>query len=661
MMEQSSVNITSEEATRSFNAKKLGELLGLLGIKEGYYVDDYNKIDPLPSVIEKAKRLFREEKKDELSAIFSKKVELNVPDDDVFGDQIRKMWDELQELDKDGIITKIMSSEGGGFNTLDYTRTKMLKDSFPKEYLKLINPDEWDETFKELEKKYEKEGKVLILFDQDLTQAKGERFKSGVTKGQHLILNLKNSSIKDNVYCALITHLISDTSQELTERNKVIEELNKNLTERDFFALSKDRIKSPDLLCDGIKKTLLNGYCEEIKERSKQILEDAQKNTLSKVLGLDTYDFDHTVLRSSYSEGVWEMNTLFRIAGNFYNDEVKTLMEKSNYAKNVNPLIKKAKTISDVRFEIEPGTIPYKQKYRLRHYDIYEPGDVINKLHLPIDNGDIFEITDWKGKGYYILVGQECDLMMRTAPSLGSRSAETATLLKVKDFTRKALDEVIVKFYETNRFDNHFFSNKFKLDYFIIETNNIGLVKFIDSYVVNLDVLDLCVFNSDGTASLDLATRFDVDLVSTSWEHRHQKLVDMFKKQADSLDKLIPEINKLAADVRDQIKKRIGVKLGAINDLGKADNYQSRKFDFGIKRIKRLKLDGAKYLLERYYHFHSRTAEQHDFAFEEKFIKEGLKASQEDNPVTAKIPGEEKEKINPQQTEEGIASDIKHG
>lgn len=615
------------EGSRTFNASKLGELLELLDIKEAYYIDDYNKIDPLPIVVAATKKLYQEQRNEDILKIFSDGIETNVPDEDAMGEQVYKKWAEIGEEEKKKMMDGVMGFEDLGFNTLDYTRTRELKESFPDKYLQAISPDEWDDTFKQLENKYATEGKVLLLFDQDLNNAQEERFKNGTIKGQHLILNVKKSSIKDNVYCALITHLITDTSKELGERNTIIKSL-EGLTEKDFFALAKDRIKTPDLLCDGIKKTLLNGYCEEIKERSKKIIEDARENALKRILELDTYDFDHTILRSSYSEGVWEMNTFFRIAQNIFSDEVKDLMGKSNYAKNVNPFIKKAKAISDVRFNIDPQTVPYKQKFSLRHQDIYEKGDVINKLHLPLENGDVFQVIQGTGKGYYILVGQECDLMMRTNP-LGTRTTKTATLLKLKTYTRENLTELITNFYEKVRFDSHFFSNKFKLDYFTNETNDIGLIKFGDSNIINLDVLDLCVFDINGEAKLDLAVSVDKDLLSSSWEYRYEKVVDKFKKTADSLDKLTPELDKLSSDAKAQLKKKAIIRLGYIDDLGRSE-YASRKFDFGIKRVMRLKSDGAKYLLDRYYKHESRTAEQHDFAFEEKVIKEGLKAIHED-------------------------------
>jgi hypothetical protein len=623
MVDTDPATIPPELATRKFNAAKLEELFKLLKVKEAYYIDDYNKVNVLPYIITSAKQLFSSGDADKLVEIFFDKVVINVPDDDALAQNINQGWEQFDEEEQKAIVSDLLAAEGSGFNPRDYFRTRELQQSFPDEYLKLISPDEWEETLKKLEQSYKADSKVLILFDQDLKHAEGAKFKSGAEKGQHLIVNLKKSLIKESVYCILITHLIDDTSKELDERDAIIKEVAGDLTERDFFALSKDRIRTPDLLCDGIKKALLNGYCEEIKEHSKKIIEDAQGAALKKILKLDTYDFDHTVLRSSYNEGVWEMNTLFRIAGNFYDDQVKDLMQNSNYAKNVNPSIKQAKAISDVRFNIEPGTIPYKQKYSLRHQDIYED-TVINKLHLPLQNGDIFEVVEGKGKGYYILVAQECDLMMRTEP-LGSRFTGTATFLKIKDFTRKELDDLILRSYSVSANESHFLSNKFRLDYFKNETNDIGLVKFTDTYVVDLDVLDLCVFNCDGKAFLDLGANLDLDLVSAAWGSRYERVVSKFKRDADLLDKILPEVNKLAGDIRGPVKKRIGIKLAPISELGKPDSYSARQFDFGVKRIMRLKIEGAKYLIDRYYKHVSRVAEQHDFAFE-KIIKEGVKA-----------------------------------
>jgi hypothetical protein len=76
-------------------------------------------------------------------------------------------------------------------------------------------------------------------------------------------------------------------------------------------------------------------------------------------------------------------------------------------------------------------------------------------------------------------------------------------------------------------------------------------------------------------------------MVSTAWGSRYQKIISKFKKEADLLYKLLLEVNKLANEVKVPVKKRLLTKLSSVNDIGKSDTYDTRKFDFGIKRIMR--------------------------------------------------------------------------
>ncbi|HLX54313.1 MAG TPA: hypothetical protein VKR58_10245, partial [Aquella sp.] len=378
------------------------------------------------------------------------------------------------------------------------------------------------------------------------------------------------------------------------------------LVRGDFLALTKERIKNPELLCDGIKKTLLNRYFESVKDKSISLIEKARTNTSMLFQALDTYDFDTTILRSSYNEGVWEGNTIFRIVNNIYEEEVKKLMINLNYPKIINPILKLSKEISDVEFEIEPEKEPYKQKYKLRHQDIYENGDHINKLFLPIENGDIFEITDGTGKGYYILIGQECDLMMREK---GSRGSQFSTLAKINLMNKDQYVAELAK-------NNNYLANKFELYYFEEGTTKVGIVSFLTTSNVDFNMLDLCVFNEEGESKLDITKQFDTDLLSTSWENRYKKIIKGCTSEAKKLDMLLSEIKarNLPATVRDPIVKSILPNLGIFSPIGKSDSYENNIFNFGFRRVRRLKSFHAKYLLERYYRHLSRTAEPHDFA-----------------------------------------------
>lgn len=600
---------------RSETAEKLGALMSILNITEAYYIDDYNDVDYFPVISECTKSLFADGRLIDIQDMFGDSLNLDVPDDEILGNELHKLWEEFNEQQKREVILKVHSLNEDEFNHLDYDRTSELQRSFPDGSLKLVSPDKWPDLLNELSQKLGNGEKTLILFDQDLTKAKDERFKNGTTKGQNLILEIKGSNIKDNVFCALITHLIQDTSKELEARDSIINDLDNKLERSDFLALTKERIQTPELLCDGIKKALLNGYFEEIKDKSIDIITKAYDNASKAFQQLDTYDFDHTILRSSYGEGVWEASTLFRITENIYEQEVRKLMIEKGYAKNINPILKQSKLISDIKFEITPGLNPYKTKYKLRHQDLYDAGEEINRLHLPIENGDIFQVTEGTGRNkYFILIGQECDLMMRTKP-LGSRSSVNAvgSLVEIKSYT---IEDLKAKIDGSNRSGtpNHFYANKFKLDYFRSGTTDVGVALFTEGHTVNLDMLDLCVFQNDGKSILDLNTPFDTDLVNSAWQHRYNKLIAKFKKDADNLDIMLAQVNSLRNQEKTLIKTKIYPKLSLTGSLGKQSNYERRRFDFGIKRAMRLKPSGAKYLLERYYKHLSRTAEPHDFA-----------------------------------------------
>lgn len=593
---------------------KLGELLASLKIKQVFYIDDYNNIDAFPAISVSVKELFDDDKKDLLQEIFVD-LQTNVPDSDIYIEELAKNWEGYDSPKRKEIVSALSKAAALEFNEKDYDKTRELKNIFPENLITLVNPDEWVDLFDELSGKISADEKVLLIFDQDLTNAKGERFRSGGVNGQVLIVDIRKSAIKDNAYCALITHLIPATSDELSARDDIITELGGALTKKDFLALSKSRIDSPELFCDGIKKVVLNEYFEEIKDKSCTVLETAHIAAMETIKKLDTYDFDHTVLRSSYGEGVWEVDTLMRIAKNIYDEEIKKTMIATNYPEFVNPFLKKSKPVSDIRFNIGAGVEPYVKKYALRHNEIYEAGKIINQLYLPIENGDIFEITSGAGKGFYILVAQECDLMMRTNP-MGSRTSDLAicVLLKIKQFTRADLHTKIVDYFTNNGPSSHYYANRFRLDYFIQGTTDVGIINFNEGILVNLDPLDLCVFNANGEGKITLPGTVNVDVLNIAWDERYKKLTKQCVKVADQLDVLIPAIEAIGNPHKDGVKRKMYEKISSVKNLGIALNYNNRNFDFGIKRFMRLKPIGAKYLLERYYNHLSRTAEPHDFA-----------------------------------------------
>lgn len=606
----------AENAVNDIDAatnEALKSLLDLLNVKKVFYVDDehvaaidYAVVTVTISTVIEAGKL------EQLRGVNIEGLNLDLPTEEI-APVYEAIWNGLTIESQKKILQNLLSLSGNIPYQFDTKRAERIKELFPAGIMSSLDPHQWDAVKDNITQGLRRIDKVLVLFDQDLRGA-GGRFL--VNKGEHLIKEIKARPFKNQVICTLLTHLIDGTGSELGYRQRILDNNKGELYKSDFFALTKIRIDDNALLADGVKKALLNRYCEFIKDHSVRIIRTANQKVLEIIKQMDTYDFDHTVLRSSFHEGVWEAETLFRISRNIYDLEVKKLMLEKSYPARVNKQIKQAKALSDIRFTINELGNPYIEKYKLRHLDIYEPGNVINPLHLSLENGDIFEVTTGKNKGKFILVAQECDLMMRTNP-LGSRIAKLATLLPINIYDSLAHRSEVVKHFQKNAEKNHYLSTRFPLEYFNYGTNDIAIVNLGKPITVDLDALDLVVFDTDGIAQIDINTTFNINLVNSAWESRYAKLLSKFKKEAKDQAGLLAQVPKVDGAFKTIIQNKIYLKLSPVKDIGPSVTFNGTSiFSFGIRRTMRLKYTGSKYLLDRYYKHLSRTAEQHDFAVE---------------------------------------------
>lgn len=607
---------------------RLASLFIELNIKSAYYVDDYNGDVDLPRVRGLIRTVFSNvAKRETLREKLGDDINIELPDVDAVLDDFGNKWETFEAHKKSGVFKIVSGLEDNDFRLDDYDRTTKLRDFFPDGSIKLISPEQWDEIFPKLQEQLQKDQaeKVLLIFDQDLRKAATEQYSSGQVQGQHLIIKVKESSIAQQSYCTLITHRIESLAEELTRRNEIAQEHEEHLSKADFFALAKLRIDYPELLCDGIKKALLNSYCELIKSKSILIIKRANKKLKKFIKELDTYDFDHTILRSSFEEGVWEAETFFRIVKTLFDHQLKKEMDANKYPTEVNGHIRKAKSISDHRFLIQPAHDPYTKKYELRHLDIYEPSDVINALNMPLENGDVFKVTEGIGiNSFYILVAQECDLMIR---STGERSNDEnkAVLLRISphplvkfedahsDYIKKALSKGKIP---------HYFATKFRLDYFNNGSDDVGIVDFSNPILVDLDILDLAVFHANGNVELDMFHPFSTEVLSTGWEIRYKILKRKFQRTVSSIDnvRFITEHLRNQADeistggARNDILAKFYPSISASRSIGIQHSFKDGVFKFGMRRVLRFRTKGATHLLKRFYEHLSRVADTHDFA-----------------------------------------------
>lgn len=592
---------TPNEPDKSIK-EKITKLLELINIKTVYYVDDENNLTDFP--IEYLNALLRKlfDIK-ETKCLREIKIAGFDPD---FGmeealDFLKENWTKIKIKKKIETYNLIESNTGTESLNIDFKRAQKIKEYIPDSHLKILSPIEWEEEKKIISTKYTENDKALVLFDEDLKLSQG---KFETIKGSDLIVEIKKTKKIDNIRCTLLTHKTS-IEDELKFRDKLIEEKNE-LSINDFFPLSKARLDTPELFGDGIKKTLINSHIEEIKKHSKAVIISAYKNAIEYIEKFDTYDFEDTIVKSSINEGIWEPETLVRISNIHFENDLKQRMVETDYAKKVNKEFKELYRYKSNNFNFVSDRKPFTDKYKLRHSEFYDNGEFFNKLRKPIENGDIFKIN----KDNFILVAQPCDLMVRGRDdSLGMRLTKIITLLKIENKT-----------YTTNN-NFHKDSNdqsQFVLPYFSLNKKDYGVVNFNDSKIVDVDLLDLCVFNAEGECKFDLDdTTIDLDYLSTVWVKR---LEDVRKK--------MNSYNETLLDVKEKLSKLEKIECALflrefyphllISNVNSNENYilwhEYGMFNFLAKRTYKVKEPLSSLLLQKYSGYLFRTAEPHDYA-----------------------------------------------
>lgn len=608
-------------------SEKLRELLELLNITVVYYVDDENNLSDfdVQIVVGEIQKIYDSERETELEEIQLENWDRNLPREGVV-DSLIEQWSLIGFENKIDLYRKILNISNGEDLQLDFKRAELVAKQIPSEMVKVLSPSEWDSEKTKILSILKEGEKALILFDEELKFA-GGRFLSD--KGQDLIVEVKKMNAGDKLICTLLTHKISSAKEELNFRNEIINErIDKDLDVNDFFPLTKQRLDDAEVFADGIKKVLINNYFEIIKKHTLEIITSSYRAASKKINDFDTYDFDATILKSSVKDGVWAPETIIRISDIVFESELKKSMVATDYVLKVNSEIKSSQKLSGIDFIIPENMQPYSDKLVLRHQEMYDSGDLINALRKPLENGDIFKIGD----AQYILVAQACDMVVRKkGDQIGLRTAKVATLLKINDLTS---DKLIKEEKKTG----DYFRDKYALHYFKSGSKDKGIVDFRDYLIVDIDFLDLCVFNKEGACRINLHKLEDKRYLSKMWESRYDILIEKIRKferevfrvrnyskpnfMGRTIRKTIPrKFQKYFESTKRMNSSMIEEKFYPrfiLASTSPADNLvkmeKDDSFSFSAERIKKYKNDGASYLLEKYTRYLSRIAEPHDFA-----------------------------------------------
>ena len=588
--------------------ERLKRLLEIESVEKVYVVDEeVGKTYTFEDFSGYVRKAEAEKKEDELSNLEGLELSGNL---EVALSRIESNWNEWDDEKQKNAIAQVAGLTNPEISieiSSDAQQSSKLTEIFGRDTVEYLTPENWSTRKHVIVESTVSPKKVIVLFDEELQQ--GEQ-----RKGHHLIQEVKDQNWLDRIVPILYSNGIASYQDELPSR-KVITESNQGLTVQDFFAMAKSRANEAEDFADGIKKALLNRYCEQIKTKSVDVLKKAFAKAIAEVEELDTYHFDEVVLKSSHAEGIWEGFTFHRIAGIMLDDAIHQEMTKNDYIKTINTGIRTAKKISDNEAFSPVSLIPYQEKFKLRRQEIYLDGDVINPLFFPIENGDVFELINGQ-KHHYILVAQECDLMVRS--SNGKRRAKLGTLLpmvqkpeepviklKCQNEGAKTCEVVMPKRQTT--YPDH----EFELPYYDETTNKHWVVQFNKPIFVNLDLLDLVVFNTDGQAKMKLTEKeHDEHSFSFSWAKRYELIR---KELLEKLTKATSVLKGVDAGHLDEIKPKIYPAFSFPDNL-LVPSFDEETIELSLKRIKRLRSPYSKTLLDKFTRYQSRVADLHDFA-----------------------------------------------
>jgi len=570
------------------------KLFTSLEIKRVVCVDD--QYDQQPS-FEKFKLFYEQANIDDLAVIPGLESIVSADIDFMQDKELEYFWDNLNEKGKKGIFIQLRSKANNKDDT-GYAAT--LKDLLQQYDFQELSLAQWRRAKPQLIKEA-KAIKTLFLFDQDFSREGGSP-----QEGIRLIEDILASEESDAIMCGLLSHTFAPEQEHgLLEDYREAHETNS----RDkFIFISKQQLdNNPIEFARRVKLTALSPKCKELKKIVADVIDQAHDKAYKQVDLIDIYDFEHMIFQSSIQEGVWEPDTLFRLFGLYHRFIAREMARSKDELHDIATYIRPISIISTNSIES-----PKYRSWEIQRLELYESEIYINNLHMPIELGDIFEVRLTDVPKQFILLAQPCDLMVRK----NGRRKQTVTevtlaeIISSKDIQRK--DE------KGRPLDQDAF---YELSYFT-EDGVKRYVNFQKKHSVRLSIIDLCVYQDNGSAYLN-ANQACPKYVIPTWERHYNELVTLAKGTIDQYKQIHSYCSKLAQKEAERVLALARARILALPASSSSNGEENlftgeitlsdQSISYGLRRSGRLCQAHSAALLAKYAAFLARTAFEHDF------------------------------------------------
>lgn len=526
--------------------------------------------------------------------------------EDVWIEEARRWWDSAHFEERARVMRGIEEIIGETKTVLDYTAPEELEELLPDfvEFVK-VQPGEWPQQQEQL-KVSDASNRILCLFDINLGQEGGE---GHVQSGIDLLVSALQLDGVDEVFFGLFsTNFTVDNElsewRDLTDNHVVLRE-NKGR----FLPLAKARRDDVIQFAKGLEMMTLNVFCDKLKALGCNALNQAHQAAITRIRGLEVFDFEHIVLDGSYTEGAAEADTLFRLFHIFQQDDAKRHILDGPSASAFNKNATLARAIREHR--VGGDQYPPNQRLEIRHQELYEGGDLLNGFHSPLRSGDIFRTSD-KAR-WYVLLAPPCNLAVRKN---GRRRVSRVTLVPIKITTEAWVSERRAQAPE-------YFSSRKILKYLWSDTPEgaaqpewlWGVVEFVGAASIEADVLDLATLNTNGLCRIDIGVELSAPVqMHSAWARRVREVIVCWRRVHGRLERLRNRIAQLPGGDQKEVWSALMPKPADPMIRLQKDCLDGSVFDFGLERVLHYRMPYSSYLLSDYTQYISRNATPFDFA-----------------------------------------------
>ena len=425
---------------------------------------------------------------------------------------------------------------------------------------------------------------TLFLFDQDMTGNQGAADEGMKT----IAALLKDANVGTRIYFGLFSNSVGAQSEhkdhsDFAKTNEIWEQRNR------FAVISKEFLRSePKQLALRLKRVAISPWCDLLKMAMFGAINAAVAEARQDLELLDVYDFEQIVFKSSYEEGVWEADTLFRLFGLFHREHTMTRAKKDTALCDAADKVRQL-----ITFPYRPPDFAGTNLRRTANLENYEQAEFLLAHRMPLEVGDIFQKVGGKAKTYLVLE-QPCDLMVRGED--GNRQADEVLLL-----------EIVEK--PVNAPKSELFS---KLPFLSTDPKKTSYAKLRQCASISACILDLSVFSADGVAAIDLSSAIAPTGMIPAWQKRFEIVLQSARNKIDQYRGMTKSFNgKVPKDIDRIIQATLtGSVSGVVSGVIK---ISPDRIEYNLKRVGRLKQPRAAGLLRDFAYYKARDAFDHDF------------------------------------------------